>query len=153
MKNKRNFNPILLARNAIAASGLMTILNVIVNALHFKPIFPLALFFPSQWGWYLFNVPADVETYFGSLEKFLAIRPMVFFISFILITLIAYSYFRSAKKPKAIKIGFVALIIDTIFLLLNVNFGLSWLIEMAYHSLLLYYVFKGVRALKEASNV
>ncbi len=41
MKNIKSFNPIVLARNAIAATGLMTILNIIVDAFAFQSDLPL----------------------------------------------------------------------------------------------------------------
>lgn len=154
MKNLRNFNPIVLARNGIAVAGLMSILNIIVDALHFAPFFPLSLYYPSFMSWFVFNVPKDIaSSTFLTLENLYAVRPYYFGISAILIALVAYSYFRSTKKPGAIKIGFGVIVADTVLLLLNVSFSFSWIIEVIYHAFLLFYIFKGIRALKEANRV
>jgi len=153
MKNIKSFNPIVLARNAIAATGLMTILNIIVDALHFSPIFPLSLYYPSMASWFVFNVPADIEkTVFVTLDSLYATRPYFAAIAVIMVGLTAYSYFRSAKKPKAIKIGFAVVIADTVLILLG-GIALNTLFELLYHAFLLFYIYKGIKALKEASRV
>ncbi len=153
MKNIKSFNPIVLARNAIAATGLLTTLNIIVVALHFTPIFPLSLVLPINSAYYLFNIPTLVVEIFGSLEQFYASRPFFALVTILMMGLVIYSYLRSAKKPSAIKIGFGVLIFDTLVLVLNFSVSFNFLIDFLYHAFLLFYIYKGIRALKEANRV
>ena len=153
MKNLKTYNPIVLARNAIAATGLMTILNIIVVAMHFTPIFPLSLNLPITASYYLFNAPQELIDIFGSMEALAAARPFFMAIALLVMIPLIYSYFRSAKKPKAIKIGFGVIILDTVFLLLNFIVDITWFIDAAYHAYILWYIFKGIKALKETSRV
>jgi len=154
MKNLKTFNPIILARNAIAATGIMTILNIIIVALHFSPIFPLSLLLPITTSYFVFNTPdtASVISVFGSLEKFYSYRPFYAVITLLVIVILVYSYFRSAKKPGAIKIGFGVIVFDTLILLLSFNLSITFFIDVLYHAALLYYIFKGIAALKAAKN-
>jgi hypothetical protein len=153
MKNIKNFNPIVLARNALAVTGLMTLLNIFIVALHFTPIFPLSLLLPVNASYFIFNVPEQVDVLFGSLEQYQLAIPFFAIVTTVLLGLVVYSYFRSAKKPGAIKIGFGVLILDTVVLASGFNISFSFFIELIYHAVLLYYVFKGIAALKAAKNV
>jgi len=154
MKNLKTYNPIVLARNAIAATGLMTILNIVVVALHFNPIFPLSLTLPVTTSYYLFNAPQVLIDQFGSMEALAAARPFFLAITLLVMVPLVYSYLRSAKKPSAIKIGFGVIILDTLFLILYFNGNIAWFIDAAYHGFILWYVFKGIQALmKESARV
>jgi len=153
MKNIKNFNPIVLARNALAASGLMTLLNIIVVALHFSPIFPLSLMVPVNAAHFVFKYPEAVVDFFESYEQYQLAIPFFTFVMVILLLLLAYSYFRSAKKPGAIKIGFGVLVLDSLVLISSLEVSVTFVIEFIYHAILVYYVFKGIRALKAAKNV
>jgi len=153
MKNIKNFNPIVLARNALAASGLMTLLNIIVVALHFSPIFPLSLMVPVNAAHFVFKFPESVVDFFESYEQYQLAIPFFTFVMVVLLLLLAYSYFRSAKKPGAIKIGFGVLVLDSLVLISSFEISVTFVIEFIYHAILVYYVFKGIRALKAAKNV
>jgi len=153
MKNFKAMNPIVLARNSIAATSLLTVLNIVVVALHFPPIFPLSMSLPVTAGYYFFNTPQVIVDIFGSLESYNESRPVFLAITIIMIVPVVYAYFRSAKKPSAIKIAFWLLVIDTVVLGMNFSFSISFVIEILYHGVLLYYIFKGVRALKGAKDV
>jgi hypothetical protein len=153
MKTIKNYNPVVLARNALAATGLMTLLNIIVVALHFSPIFPLSLLLPVNASYFIFNVPEQVDLLFGSLEKYQMSIPFFTIVTLVLLGLVAYSYFRSAKKPSAIKIGFGVVILDSVVLASSFNISFTFIIEFVYHAVLLYYVFKGIAALKAAKHV
>ena len=148
MKNLKTFNPIVLARNALAATGIMTILNIIIVALHFSPIFPLSMILPVNAAYFVFNTPDLVVEIFGSLEQYQASIPFFIVITVLLLGLIVYSYFRSARKPGAIKIGFGVLVLDSLVLATSFNISLTFLIDMIYHAALLYYVFRGIAALR-----
>ena len=148
MKNIKTFNPVLLARNAIGACFLMTILNMILIVFNIMPIFPLSLIVPTSIVSVITHIPADVMDILTS-ELLVTLYKVIWgALALVLVGLLAYSYWRSNKKAKAIKIGYVVIILDTIMVLLNFSFNINFLIEVAYHAFLIYYVFKGVKALK-----
>ena len=153
MKNIKTFNPILLARNAIGAAFLMTLLNMILVAISILPIFPLSLIVPTSIISMIKTIPVDVMKSLTTPELVLAFRVLWGFFAVIMIGLLLYSYRRSAKKQKAIKIGFGVVVFDTLVLLLGFNTSLSFFIEVAYHLFLIYYIFKGIKALKGTAHV
>lgn len=153
MKNLKTTNPIVLARNAIAATGLLTTLNIIIIAFHFDPIFPLSMNLPVTASYFVFNAPQNIIDQFGSMEALATARPFFVAVTLLIMVPLIYSYLRSAKNPKAIKIGFAVIIVDAVFLMLYFDGKLPWFIDAAYHGFLLWYIFKGIRALKEAVHV
>jgi len=153
MKNIKTFNPVLLARNAIAATFIMTLLNMILVAFSILPIFPLSLIVPPNIIASITNIPQEVMELLTTPDMVLMYRGMWAFFALSLIGLLLYSYLRSTKKEKAIKIGFGVIIFDTVMLVLGYNGSLSFFIEVAYHLFLLYYIFKGIKAAKGTAHV
>jgi hypothetical protein len=153
MKNIKTFNPILLARNAIGAAFIMTLLNMILVAISILPIFPLSLIVPTSIVSMIRTIPVEIMKALTTPDLVLAFRVFWGFIALIMIGLLLYSYQRSAKKQKAIKIGFGVVVLDTLVLLLGFNWSLSFFIEVAYHLFLIYYIFKGIKALKGTAHV
>lgn len=158
MKNLKSMNPIVIARNAIGVVILMTVLNMVMVLLNWPPIFPLALITPPI---LLSTINAIPESILEILKTPQDVTNFKFIwggFAVLLIGLLVYSYLRSEKKPKAMKIAFGVIILDTLILLLNLNFTISsstfsFLIQMAYHIFILYYIFKGIKSIKGTQNV
>lgn len=153
MKNLKNFDPVILARNALGATILMTVLNMILVYFKIMPIFPLSMNVPTGLIVAVNTIPAEILELLKTPNDVVMFRLLWLSFALALIGLAIYSFLRSSKKPKALKIGFGVLLFDTVILVLSFAPTLSFFIEAAYHGFILYYVFKGIKSLKEKKNV
>lgn len=153
MKNLKSMNPIVIARNAIGVVILMTSLNMVMVLLKWPPIFPLALITPPSFISTINTIPEDILAILKTPQDVLNFKLIWGGFAVSLVALMIYSYFRSAKKPKAMKIAFGVIIFDTFMLFLNLSLSFSFLIQMAYHIFILYYIFKGIKSIKGTQNV
>ena len=153
MKNLKSMNPIVIARNAIGVVILMTSLNMVMVLLNWLPIFPLALITPPSFISTINTIPEDILAILKTPQDVMNFKLIWGGFAVSLVALMIYSFLRSAKKPKAMKIAFGVIIFDTFMLFLNLSFTLSFLIQMAYHVFILYYIFKGIKSIKGIQNV
>ena len=147
-------NPVTMARNAIGAVTLMSLINVILVYFNLPPIMPLSLIMPIVLAVLAFNTPEAIVDLYESADLAVVQNASIVFMILIL-AILAYTFWRMTKKPKAVKIGIVILILDTFALVSQYPIlSLGFVIEALYHGLVLYYLYKGLKAIgKEKVHV
>ena len=148
-------NPVTMARNAIGAVTLMSVINVMLVYFNLPPIMPLSLIMPTVLAVLAFQTPeAIVDMYESSADLAVVQNASIVFL-ILIIALLAYSFWRMTKKPKAVKIGIIVLILDSLALFSQYPIlSLGFVIEALYHGLVIFYLFKGLKAIgKESAHV
>jgi len=154
MKNIRNSNPVRTARLMIGFVTLMTSLNIILILLQWMPIMPLSLVVPTTFiATASRALPVDMLTIYDTAAKVQTFRLMWGGFGIFLVLIMVYAYFRSLKKPGAIKFALVVILFDTMLLFLDLGFNISVYIQLAYHAFMIYYIYTGIKALKAVHNV
>jgi hypothetical protein len=148
-------NPVTMARNAIGAVTLMSLINVILVYFNLPPIMPLSLIMPLSFAIIAFWTPEWIVEQYSNPSDLASIQISSAVFMVVVLIALAYAFWRMAKKPKAVKIGIIVVILDTILLLLQYPIlSLSFVIEALYHGLVLYYLYKGLKAIgKEKVHV
>ena len=148
-------NPVTMARNAIGAVTLMSLINVILVYFNLPPIMPLSLIMPLFFAILAFRTPEVIVEQYPNASDLASVQMSAAVFTVLVISVLAYAFWRMAKKPKAVKIGIVVVVLDTIVLLLQYPImSLSFVIEALYHGLVLYYLYKGLKTIgKEKVNV
>lgn len=154
MKNSEKRNPVTTARNVIGFVILMTSFNIVLILLQWMPIMPLALVVPTTFiATATRAFPVEMLKIYDTAAKVLEFRLMWSGFGVFLVLIMVYAYFRSIKKPGAIKFALVVILFDTMLLFLDLGFNISVYIQLAYHAFMIYYVYTGIKALKGAHHV
>lgn len=148
---KQSFtNPIAMARNAIGAVTLMSLINVLLVFFKLPPIMPLSLSMPISFAVMAFSTPESISDLYPDPAQLAFFQQVSLVWVILTLVLLAYAFWRMAKKPKAVMIGLVIVVLDTLALTsLYPILSLGFVVEVVYHGLVLYYLFKGYKAIKQ----
>ncbi len=148
-------NPVTMARNAIGAVTLMSLINVILVYFNLPPIMPLSLTMPISFAVMAFRTPDSIIELYPDPAQLTFFRQVSLVWVIVIIAVLAYAFWRMSKKPKAVKIGLAVVVLDTVALVtLYPILSLAFVIEALYHGLVLYYLYKGLKAIgKEKAHV
>lgn len=145
-------NPGAMARNAIGAVTVMSLINVVLVYFNLPPIMPLGLTMPISFAVMAFRTPASIVELYPDPAQLAFFRQVSLIWVIIILAILAYAFWRMTKKPKAVMIGLVVVVLDTIALTsLYPILSLGFVVELVYHALVLYYLFKGYQAIKQES--
>ena len=143
-------NPVAMARNAIGAVTLMSLINVMLVYFNLPPIMPLGLTMPISFAVMAFSTPDSIIDLYPDPAQLAFFRQVSLVWVVLILAILAYAFWRMAKKPKAVMIGLVVVVLDTIALTsLYPILSLGFVVELLYHGLVLYYLFKGYKAIKQ----
>jgi hypothetical protein len=148
-------NPVTMARNAIGAVTLMSLINVMLVYFNLPPIMPLSLTMPISFAVMAFRTPESIVELYPDPAQLAFFRQVSLVWVVVVLAVLAYAFWRMTKKPKAVKIGLVVVVMDTIALTtLYPIASLGFVIEALYHGLVIFYLFKGLKAIgKESAHV
>lgn len=148
---KQSFtNPIAMARNAIGAVTLMSLINVVLVYFKLPPIMPLSLTLPVSFAAIAFGPSDYLSEIYPDPAQLAGVRTSSLIWVIAIILLLAFTFWRMNKKPKAVILGIAFIGVDTMALLLYYPIlSLSFAVELLYHGLVLYYLVKGYNAIKQ----
>ena len=148
---KQSFtNPIAMARNAIGAVTLMSLINVLLVFFQLPPIMPLSLTLPVSYSAVAFSTSEYLQEIYPDPAQLANVRTASIVWVVAILAILAFTFWRMSKKPKAVILGIAVVGVDTLALLLFYPIlSFSFVVELLYHGLVLYYLYKGYKAIKQ----